>query len=190
MHGYYDLAFVRQAYETRLSALRRLIPTGSSIIDLGCNDARMARALLRTGHARSVVAVDIKAVISGDMKGIEFIRADLGDASILRGRSADAVLMLNVLHHVMARSVDAGRQLVTAALDTSELVLIDLGSFTESGPWPWRAAFDRHWRNDAEMWADLFGKALQRRPVARYPAQGPGSSRTLWALTGHGHASG
>ncbi len=183
--AYYDLDFVRRAYADRLAAVEALVPKGSTVIDLGCSDGRISRALLASGRARSVTAVDVVDQIGDEPDGLRFVRADLSDPDVdLDGLGrADVILMLNLLHHVVADSVAAARGLMVWAVASADLVIVDLGSFTEIRSWPWRLAYERYWRNDYELWNDLFAPAAHRRPVLRYHAQGPGSSRVLFAIT-------
>src|SRR5690349_573542 len=79
---YYQLSFARAALAARLDAIESAIAPGASIVDLGCNDGRIARHLLARGVAHSVIAVDLFDLIREKPEGLTFIRADLCDADL------------------------------------------------------------------------------------------------------------
>ena len=180
---YYEMPFARDAYPARLAAIENAVPAAAVVLDLGCHDGRIARHLLRTGRASRVTAVDQQPLLRDEPPLLTVIRADIADLDLRALGPADVVLALNLLHHLIARSPQAARALVSTVLDISATVLIDMGSFTEQGPWQWRQELGRHWSGDEQMWTDLLAPAASRRALLRYPAMA-GGTRVLWQLTG------
>ena len=177
---YYDMSFANAAYEARLRAIESVTPSGSRVLDIGCNDGRIARHLLGSGRASRVTAVDIHDLILDKPPKLNFIRADVADLDLRALEPFEIVLALNVVHHLVARSRAAAQETIQAGLGVSPLMLVDMGSFTEHGSWRWRLALERHWCNDVQMWEDLFG-STPRRAVLRYAAMS-GGHRTMWLL--------
>jgi hypothetical protein len=180
--SYYRLRFVEEAFRARLGAIERALPPGSNVVDFGCNDGRVARHLIDRGIARHVAAFDVVDLIGDPSPGLTFERLDLvsGDLSALPS-SVDAVLLLNVVHHLVAHSRAIAKRVIDKALTMAPIVLVEMGSYSESGPWDWRREYERYWRDDSEMGDDLFDSASHRRELLRYPAQN-GGWRVLWQL--------
>jgi SAM-dependent methyltransferase len=178
---YYELEFARTSLDLRLAVIARTVPPDSSVLDLGCNDGRISQTLLRLGLARHVLGVDICDLVRDPLPGFTFERADLLSLETFAFEPVDAVLLLNILHHVVAESRARARALVDHLLAISPLVLCDMGSFSEIGAWPWRRQFERYWCSDSEMWLDLFASATLRMPLLEYRAQ-VGGRRVLWRL--------
>lgn len=180
MVGYYKLGAVREALPDRLRAIREVIPKGSTVLDLGCNDGCIGRALQESGHASRVVGVDLQR--AADYQGQEFLAFDLRNGDLELLPDADVVLCLNVVHHLLLQGRGFVRKLLAQMLERWPVVLLDMGSVTETADWPWRTLMGRLWQSDAHMWCDLFGEAHWRRPLLVYPFQG--GRRVLWKLVG------
>lgn len=178
--AYYDLGGVREALPQRLHAMRSVIPPSSVVLDLGCNDGRIGRALQESGHAARVVGVDLER--PAHYQGQEFIARDLRRQDLEGLPDADVVLFLNVAHHLLLQGRAFVRTLLARMLERWPVVLLDMGSVSETADWPWRTLMGRLWPSDAHMWCELFAAARWRRPLASYPFQG--GSRVLWKLVG------
>jgi SAM-dependent methyltransferase len=176
------LSFAHAAFAARLAVIETIIPPGSRILDIGCNDGRIASHLLATGQASHVTAVDLYDLIKDKPLKLNFVRADVADLDLSALGTFDIVLALNVLHHLVARSTAMAKDVLRSALEISSLALIDMGSFTERGPWGWRREYDRHWSDDTQIWDELFG-AAPRHAVLRYAAMS-GGHRVMWNIQG------
>ena len=155
---------------------------GSAILDLGCNDGRIARHLLANGFAGRVLALDREDLIPDAPSSLTFLLADVEEIDLRTFQPVDVVLALNILHHLVLRSPELARETIQAARDISTSVVVDMGSFTERGPWEWRQAYERFWSADEEMFDYLFESA-PRRCLLQYPAMA-GGHRVLWHLEG------
>lgn len=138
MSSYYDNPFAAEALELHVQAIEDIIAPGSTLVDLGCNDERIARQLLNAGIARQVTAIDVNEQPPEPAPNLHFIRADLLSFDLRALPKCDLVLALNVIHHLVPRSRTGAKDLVQAALDIAPQVVLHMGSFTEIGEWPWR----------------------------------------------------
>lgn len=184
MRDYYALPFMSAALPARLTAIERATPPHAAVLDIGCHDATISRHLLSAGRARSAVCVDRAPLSEPPLPEMRFLRADARNLRYGDLGTFDLALLLNVLHHVVHESVPAATELVRSVVDVASVVLIEMGSFTEHGPWGWRRTYNEYWQDDAAMWSDLFG-AVPRHRVLQYPGMG-GGSRTMWQLAGRG----
>jgi SAM-dependent methyltransferase len=180
--GYYDIPSAAAVFDTRIAAVKRVLVPGSTILDLGCNDGRIATALLAGGYARHVTAVDLHDIVETRHEGFELIEADLRALDPHWLPAADAALVLNVGHHLLDAGPPVLRRLIGGLLERTAVVLVDMGSLTEPDQWLWRRLMGRWWASDEEMWADLFASARWRTPLCSYEFQG--GRRTLWKLEG------
>lgn len=155
---------------------------GSAILDLGCNDGRIARHLLANGFAGRVLAVDREDLIPDKPSNLTFLQADVENIDLRTFQQVDVVLALNILHHLVPRSRELARETIQAARDISKSVVVDMGSFSERGPWKWRHAYEQFWSDDNEMFDYLFESA-PRRSLLQYPAMS-GGHRVLWHVEG------
>ena len=77
-------------------AIHAAIPSGASILDLGCGTGRFARALAALGHP--VIAVDHEPAMLEGLDTVDGVTALLGDVGSLDlGRAFDAVLLASHL---------------------------------------------------------------------------------------------
>jgi hypothetical protein len=178
---YYGMRPVVNALEARLEALSEAIPKGSVVLDIGCNDGTISNTLLERGVISKSYGFDLEDILAYRRPEIVFQATNIRTHDLSTLPDADGVLMLNVLHHVIGSSVERAKEIMDYMLDRYSFVVIDLGSFTENGDWGWRRAYDKHWKNDPQMWDFLFSKAEWRFKLVRYPTQGKGE-RTLWKL--------
>lgn len=184
--NYYQLPSAATVLNDRISALRETIPLGSVIIDIGCNDGTISDALVGSGHARAAHCYDLENIMAVQRPEISFQEMDLYSADLSSLPPANGVLLLNVLHHIIGRSVERAREIINYLLNRYEFLIIDLGSCSEKGDWGWRRTYDQHWPSDAELWNDLFAEAEWRFKLLRYPTQGNGH-RVLWKLCRRGY---
>lgn len=179
--GYYHLASAAKVLEGRIDALACSIPTGSTILDIGCNDGTISSALIDRGVLKKAYGIDLENIIAHERPEFEFIEGDIRAMDIASLPDADGVLLLNVLHHLIRSSRKRAQEILDGLLQRYKFVFIDLGSFSEEEDRGWRRAIGRHWNSDAEMWDSLFQKAAWRFKLLRYPAQ-DGGHRVLWKL--------
>ncbi|MCB4820793.1 methyltransferase domain-containing protein [Roseicella aerolata] len=178
---YYNLSSAARVLQDRLTALRNTIPMGSTLIDIGCNDGTISNALIESGHAVRSYCYDLEDILTHRRPEIAFQPMNLAVDDLSRLPPADGVLLLNIMHHIVGRSVERAREVISTLLDRYRFIILDMGSFSEQGDWGWRRAFSKHWSSDAELWNDLFKDAEWRFKLLRYPTQG-GGSRVLWKL--------
>lgn len=178
---YYTLSFVRRAFEERVDAISKVLKTDSVILDLGCNDGRFSSKLKKIGKARRIIGIDLVEYSRIQGLDMEFYRRDLRTITLGDFLPVDCILVLNVVHHLVLFSRHAAKKLVRQSISTGADVFLDMGSFTERGPWTWRYALELYWSCDQEMWQDLF-EGAQYRELLSYPAMG-GGTRILWHLT-------
>jgi hypothetical protein len=191
---YYGLPSATQALAARLGAIRQVLPRGSRVLDLGCNDARISRALLDSGHAAHAIGFDRHPPSAAGHPGLELRCADLLTLDPAALPAADAVLLLNVAHHLLVRGAGFVQRLVAQLLGRAPVVLVDMGSLTEPDYWPWRHLMGQLWSSDHAMWNEtLLRGALAARPrhvsVPRRPAhpfQAGGSARVGLSLSAAG----
>ncbi len=179
---YYALPGAAQALAARLGAIRQVLPRDSRILDLGCNDARISRALLDSGHAVQAICYDHRPPSASGHPALELRCADLLTLDPAALPAADAVLLLNVTHHLLVRGAGFVQRLVAQLLARAPVVLVDMGSLTEPDQWPWRHLMGQLWPSDHAMWNEIFSAARWRRVLATYPFQG--GRRTLFKLVG------
>lgn len=84
-----------------LRAVRRALPAGAALLDLGCgHDARLVRQLAGRWSRATVVDVALAPELRA-MPGVEAIEATIEEAlPALPAESFDAVLLVNVLEHL------------------------------------------------------------------------------------------
>lgn len=182
--GYYELKSAGDVIASRINALRSALPPNGSVLDIGCNDGTISKALLESGHASSVVGIDLENIITVPRDDFTFIQGDINTLDLRSLPRTDVVLLLNVLHHVIHHSRQRAVDLLGHCLNNSSCVFIDMGSFTEQGEWGWKQRLQQHWTCDGEMWDDLFREAAVRFKLLVYPTQGHGT-RVLWKLYRH-----
>lgn len=170
--GYYQLPSADSVLAARIDALRQNIPRGQRILDLGCNDGTIGRALLQSGHATEVHGVDLENILNESHPNFHFSEGNLSKLDLNTLPEADAVLMLNVLHHVIRSSRDRAIELLNHCLARCKFLILDMGSLTEQGEWGWRRKFGEYWSSDGEMWDELFANVERRFKLLRYPTQG------------------
>lgn len=180
---YYRDTSAGATFDARLAAIRGVLVPGSGIVDIGCNDGRMSLALLSSGHASRATGIDLENIVDGEDPRFSFIAADLRQTGASPVPETDAILCLNVLHHLLPMGSAFVQRFVADLLHRAETVLVDLGSLTERGPWPWRQLMARLWSSDEEVAAELFAAARWRRPLCVYRAQN--GRRVLWKLSAH-----
>jgi hypothetical protein len=179
--GYYNLASAGSTVSQRIEALAQTIPVGSTILDIGCNDGLISSSLIDMGVVKKSYCNDLENIITHLRPQMEFFGGDIMSMPVEQLPEANGVLILNVLHHLIGRSLDQARAFLEKLLSRYEFICIDFGSFSEKGDWGWRKAYDTHWASDAEMWDDLFRNVAWRFKLLRYPTQGKGH-RVLWKL--------
>ena len=187
---YYKLASAGNVLDARVEALADAIPRSSVVLDIGCNDGSISNGLLERGAISRSYGFDLEDILKHRRPEIVFRAADIKHFDLSTLPDANGALILNVLHHIVAFSVERTKEIINTLLTRYEFVILDMGSFTEVGEWYWRRAFETNWKSDGEMWDDLFAGAAQRFKLLRYPSMGKGF-RTLWKLYGkapsHGH---
>ena len=185
-HDYYKLPSAASVLERRIEALAGAIPVGSVILDLGCNDCSISNALVRRGIVSHAFAYDLEDIRQEIHPEVTFTVSDLMEISVSELPAADGVIILNVLHHLIARSPEMAKSLLHSLLFRYKFVVLDMGSFSENGDWGWRKNFDALWSSDPEMWEDLFSSVSFKFKLLRYPTQGNGH-RVLWKLCRQGY---
>jgi hypothetical protein len=180
---YYKLASAGNVLDARVEALAETIPAGSVILDIGCNDGSVSNGLIERGAVSRSYGFDLEDILKYRRPEIVFQTADIKHFDLTQLPDANGALILNVLHHIVAFSVERTKEIINALLKRYEFVIIDMGSFSEAGDWYWRRHFEKYWKSDGEMWDDLFANAAQRFKLLRYPSMGKGF-RTLWKLYG------
>jgi hypothetical protein len=165
----------------RVDALAAAIPKGSTIVDIGSNDGSISNALIERGAVAKSYCFDLEDILAHKRPEIAFRTFDVRHGDLGQLPDADGALILNLLHHIVPFSPARTKEIVDTLLARYPFVIVDMGSFTEIGDWYWRRAFDKHWRNDAEMWDALFSGAAWRFKLLSYPSLGKGR-RTLLKL--------
>jgi SAM-dependent methyltransferase len=104
----------RQRLQPGVQKVLQKIPPGSSILDLGCGNGELARALARRGYEGEYVGVDFSAELLAEARRIKpgslhthFMLADLsspGWEANLPFSNFDLVLAFAVFHHIPGRS--------------------------------------------------------------------------------------
>jgi hypothetical protein len=179
---YYAMPPAGEALKARVDSIADAIPAGSVILDIGCNDGSVSNALLERGTISKSYGFDLEDILAHHRPEIVFRKANIKHFDLVQLPDADGVLILNLLHHIVAFSKERAKEIVDTLLDRYGFVILDMGSFTETGNWGWRLTYDTHWKSDAQMWDFFFANAAWRFKLLRYPTQGKGF-RTLWKLT-------
>lgn len=177
---YYRLPSAANVLEQRIAALSQAIPPGSRLLDIGCNDGSISRALLSAGVASKVYGYDLENLIVDPVENLLFEPMNLLEYDLPQLPDADGVLLLNVLHHIVGASEQRAVEVINYLLDRYPFVCVDMGSITEVGDWVWRNAYDNLVTSDKQLWDRLFAEAGWRFKLLRYPAQG--GHRVLWKL--------
>ncbi len=179
---YYAMPPAGEALKARVDAIADSIPPGSVVLDIGCNDGSISNALLERGAIAKSFGFDLEDILVHRRPEIVFRKANLRHFDLTQLPDAGGALILNLLHHIVAFSKERAKDIVDTLLDRYAFVILDMGSFTETGNWGWRQTYDTHWKSDAQLWDFLFANAAWRFKLLRYPTQGKGF-RTLWKLT-------
>jgi hypothetical protein len=178
---YYTMPAAGEVLDARLDAITQVMPKGATVLDLGCNDGSISNGLLERGAIAKSYGFDLEDIIAHRRPEIVFQAADMKTFDLAALPDADGVLILNLLHHLVGFSKERAKEVIDALIARYPFVIIDMGSFTETGDWYWRRAYTKNWKSDAEMWSFLFSSAKWRFKLLRYPTQGKGH-RTLWKL--------
>ncbi len=184
--GYYGYQFVPEVLALRLAPLRGCIPAQSRLIDLGCNDGTISLALLESGNAASSLGIDFKDIRRAENPAFSFIAADMRQFDLATLPEVDAILCLNVVHHLWKNGIDFARDFMRQLSLKAGTVICEMGSLTArldpaTFNTSWLEAMRAQWRTDHECWADLFRPYVWRRPLMTYPFQN--GRRTMWKLT-------
>lgn len=117
--------------EAHLEVLDVLLPVeGRRVVDVGCGDGALVRALARRGASVIGVEVDERALArarAAEPAGAETYRVGRGEALPLDAGSVDVVVFFNSLHHVPAASQPA-------ALDEAARILAPGGRLYVAEP--------------------------------------------------------
>jgi len=178
---YYTMPAAGDALTARVDAIAQAMPKGAVVLDLGCNDGSISNALIARGAISKSFCFDLEDILVHRRPEIVFRAANLRRFDLSLLPDADGVLILNLLHHIVAFSKERAKEIVDTLFERYRFVILDMGSFTETGNWGWRTTYDAHWKSDAQMWDFLFANAAWRFKLLRYPTQGKGY-RTLWKL--------
>jgi len=98
----YGETFANRSIALSEEILRRHIPSGGTVLDVGCGYGRACR--MAAGFAGSVIGIDHdgglieRARIETTAKNVEYIHGDLTNE--LAGRKFDLVLMIHVIEHI------------------------------------------------------------------------------------------
>ena len=181
--GYYRYPFVAEVLGERANAIRSVLPRGSRLLDLGCNDGTISSVLLKSGYASSSLGVDFEDARRAFPPSFSFLAADLRELDLSCLPNVDVVLCLNVLHHLFLQGTDFARTFMAALSKKAGVVLCDFGSLTVRGDRsePWETAMRAAWKSDEECWAEMFAPFKARRALLTYPFQH--GRRVLWKLT-------
>lgn len=106
----------------RLRRIRRYIPAGSMVCDIGCGDGTVLMALRKRGLIKQGTGLD-PCASPGTKGDCEFIRTELLKAA-LPDRSYDVVLMLAVLEHFERGSVAAVMEEIRRILKPGGLLIM------------------------------------------------------------------
>ena len=178
--GYYGYQFVPDVLAQRLAAFESILPRGSSLIDLGCNDGTISLLLMQHGYARSSIGIDFEDIRVVKPPEFEFISADLRHFDLASLPQVDVVLCLNVIHHLCIHGIDFARDFMAKLATRAGTVICEMGSLTARIPAPWLTAMQAEWQTDQQCWADLFQAYAWRRPMMTYPFQF--GRRVMWKL--------
>ena len=154
------------------------IPTGATILELGCGTGRMTHELIRLGHP--VTAVDESAEMLAHVRGATTVHGRIEDLDL--GRGFDCVLLAS--HFVNTADPAARRRLLAAC---ASHVLADGRVLVEMYPEDWRPqAGDASGRDGLElryMQADWDGSVvtatIEYRIGERRWIQGPFTAAVL-----------
>jgi len=175
-----------KAVAGRVEAIRRVLPMGSRVIDVGCNDGTISGALLDSGHASFVYGYDLENILKPELRNnprFHLEEVDLHKDPLPELPEATATLLLTILHHLLSeQGAQRVRKVINLALEASAMVLCDMGSLTEPHHHKWQQLEKRFWSSDVAMAKDLFREAEYVYPIHRYAAQG--GHRILWKAKG------
>ena len=178
--GYYGYRFVPDVLEKRLAAFEEILPRGSRLIDLGCNDGTISLLLMERGYASSSFGIDFEDIRIAKPPQFTFVPADLRHFDLASLPEVDVVLCLNVIHHLCIHGIDFARDFMAGLATRAGTVICELGSLTARIEAPWLTAMQSEWQTDQQCWADLFQGYAWRRPLLTYPFQH--GRRVMWKL--------
>jgi SAM-dependent methyltransferase len=183
--GYYGYQFVPDVLLQRIKVLQSVLPLGSRLVDLGCNDGTISLILLKDGHAASSVGLDFEDVRRLKPNSFAFISADLRQFDLRTLPEVDVILCLNVIHHLCKNGIDFAREFMALLSERAGTVICEMGSLTAvidetKFDASWLHALKAEWQTDQQCWADLFRRYRWRRPLLTYPFQF--GRRVMWKL--------
>jgi SAM-dependent methyltransferase len=110
----------RQRLQPGVQQILRTIPPGANVLDLGCGNGELARALVRRGHQGEYIGVDFGERLLAEARRTtarslqaQFILADLTAPDWEAGltlETIDIILAFAVLHHIPGK--DRRRQIL------------------------------------------------------------------------------
>ncbi len=103
--GFADLRYHRTIgtpLQGKYEVVAGRIPSGSSVLEIGCHTGYLSHALISAGHSVSGVELDAGAAEVARNSGVRVICGDIENPSVLRsvGTNFDVVLLMDVLEHL------------------------------------------------------------------------------------------
>jgi len=93
----------------------------------------------------------------------------------------DVILFLNVLHHIIDIDKNHAKKILNELFNLSGFMFFDMGSFTEKmKETQWQRTFKKYWKDDEDMWNDLFEDIPRKEKILTYKQRG--GIRTLFLL--------
>lgn len=155
--GYNDRHSLRNRARAQ-SVVRNCTP-GERALDIGCNAGYFSRALLSSGLANAIDAIEFDpSIVPDDLKADDRFSLHSGDAVGFEFRRQYHLTVYGAVHHHLFATHGYERAMrfwLDVVRHTESLIFIESGQLAEGSRWYWQRALRCYYSSDEDYFADL-----------------------------------